>query len=295
MDKCVLQNNATFWSRIVRVAEDLIILGLGMALFILIVSCGFYLLCLLKTWPFVAKMISACPQLPSEAVWPTLIVILVVIFREHVVSALGKVPGFIERYPGKDIDAADNNPHVDEAVPDDEDGSAENTAEAHANPTGNRVNDAEMVKTGESGKCSDPKPGNGGVEKSSCTTREEIDRFVNHVLTILQKETRTVVVRNVNLFKNKSIVFDGAMAQGNVITGIEVLYQQWRYKEKLQKFDMFYKSLSQREKNSFKLLFCVRGPEKLLTELQSYREQLSLPVEFRCFGKNGEEHGNQIG
>lgn len=216
---------------------DMIMLMTGCLLVSVVVFVCVHMFRLWNTGRLLVTAVSKCSAFLSAAVWPLMILLLVIVYRKHVVNALEKIPKFIENYHASDkVTAA-------EASDDEEDSEMEHTTE-HAT-----VGAA----------------------------------FENYVLTKLQREIRAPIRREVNLFSNKFVRFDGAVVRGERITGIEVCYNLNMSGSNLQRCEKFYWSLSEKDQKHFDLLFCVRGDNATYSKLENLRDRLSFPVEFRCF------------
>ena len=147
---------------------DMIMLMTGCLLVSVVVFVCVHMFRLLNTGRLLVTAVSKCSAFLSAAVWPLMILLLVIVYRKHVVNALEKIPKFIENYHASDkVTAA-------EASDDEEDSEMEHTTE-HAT-----VGAA----------------------------------FENYVLTKLQREIRAPIRREVNLFSNKFVRFDGAVVRG---------------------------------------------------------------------------------
>ena len=274
-----------WWQRLIRALGDMLVLTCCIGIATTIVFGCVHLFRLFDTGHLLLLAISKCSPFLIELVWPVSILSLVILFREHVVRALEKVPIFIENYALKDkITPSDSrNDQCAEAkgcVP------GKNSDESASRKLPDQTEDNGGNTTSPISTETIPHPARKSdicIASSSLSTKDDAKLFVDYVLTLLQNETKTIICRNVNLFKKKGVTFDGAMVRKNIITGIEVHYGIGNYERKLMMYERFYKSLSERERESFELLFCVRGCDALLDELQSYRERISVPVEFRTF------------
>ena len=219
---------------------DMIMLMTGCLLVSVVVFVCVHMFRLWNTGRLLVTAVSKCSAFLSAAVWPLMILLLVIIYRKHVVNALEKIPTFIENYHASDrVTAAEAS--------DDEEDSEEEGAR-------------------------------GTVDISNVGAA-----FENYVLTKLQREIRAPISREVNLFSNKFVRFDGAVVRGERITGIEVCYNLNMSGRNLQRCERFYRSLSEKDQKHFDLLFCVRGDNATYSRLENLRDRLSFPVEFRCF------------
>ena len=219
---------------------DMIMLMTGCLLVSVVVFVCVHMFRLWNTGRLLVTAVSKCSAFLSAAVWPLMILLLVIIYRKHVVNALEKNPKFIENYHASDrVTAAEAS--------DDEEDSEEEGAR-------------------------------GTVDISNVGAA-----FENYVLTKLQREIRAPISREVNLFSNRFVRFDGAVVRGERITGIEVCYNLNMSGRNLQRCERFYRSLSEKDQKHFDLLFCVRGDNATYSKLENLRDRLSFPVEFRCF------------
>ena len=229
---------------------DMIMLMTGCLLVSVVVFVCVHMFRLWNTGRLLVTAVSKCSAFLSAAVWPLMILLLVIIYRKHVVNALEKLPKFIENYHASDkVTAAEAS--------DDEEDSEEEGARGTVDISKKHLHAIEHATVGAA--------------------------FENYVLTKLQREIRAPISREVNLFSNKFVRFDGAVVRGERITGIEVCYNLNMSGRNLQRCERFYRSLSEKDQKHFDLLFCVRGDNATYSRLENLRDRLSFPVEFRCF------------
>jgi hypothetical protein len=190
-----------------------------------------------------------------------MILLLVIIYRKHVVNAMEKIPKFIENYNanGKVTAAETSDEEVDSAM-------------EHTTST------MSLIEKGARDTVDAPKKSLHRIRQSSVGAA-----FADYVLTKLQREMKETIRREVNLFSNKFVCFDGAVVRGERITGIEVCYRLHSCEKKLLMYERFYRSLSESDQKHFDLIFCVRGDNSTYARLENLRGRLSFPVEFRCF------------
>ena len=240
---------------------DMIMLMTGCLLVSVVVFVCVHMFRLWNTGRLLVTAVSKCSAFLSAAVWPLMILLLVIIYRKHVVNALEKIPKFIENYHASDkVTAA-------EASDDEEDSEMEHTTSTMS-----------LIEKGARGTVDTSKKHLHAIEHATVGAA-----FENYVLTKLQREIRAPISREVNLFSNKFVRFDGAVVRGERITGIEVCYNLNMSGRNLQRCERFYRSLSEKDQKHFDLLFCVRGDNATYSRLENLRDRLSFPVEFRCF------------
>lgn len=244
-------------------------LMIGCFLVSLVVFGCVHMFRLWNTGRLLITAVSKCSDFLSAAVWPLLILLLVIIYRKHVVNAMEKIPKFIENYNvnGK-VTAA-------ETSDEEEDSEMEHTTTMS------------LIENGTRDTSDTPKKHRHAIRQITVGAA-----FENYVLTKLQREIKTPISREVNLFSNKFVRFDGAVVRGERITGIEVCCNVNMCEKNLQRCEKFYRSLSEKDQKHFDLLFCVRGDNATYDRLENLRNRLSFPAEFRCFQYEPVERGD---
>lgn len=255
LHKAEVKGGTEMCARLYSLVADMIMLVVGCFLVSAVVFGCVHMFRLWDTGRLLVGAVSMCSDFLSAAVWPLMILLLVIIYRKHVVEALEKVPKFIENY------------HTDGKV------SAADMTDDNADSGGGNE-----ALTAENNNSKRPKSNQGRIGQPN-----EAAAFMDYVLTKLQRELKEPIRREVNLFSNRFVCFDGAVVRGPRITGIEVCYSQYSCEKKLLQYEKFYRSLSENDQRHFDLMFCVRGDGTTLCRLENLRSRISFPVEFRCF------------
>ena len=272
-------NTVGFWNRVLSLVSDLFIVLIAVLFFCAIVFLVVHLFRILGTGRMLVSAIVSCSDFLSAMNWPFLVVLLVVLYRRHVLDALNEVPGFIKKYPEKEVVSVASKRGGDSENEKDND---KDNQSMHRNvPKNNNPSNVgnKPQKSIESLH----------VKKAS-RSHEEARQFEDFVLRTLQDQIGIPIYRDINLFSDRSFRFDGAIIRGNRVTGIEIVLGISKcHVERLLRIEQFFMRLSPKDKSKFDLIYCVGGDkDKIDAELMNYREKLSFPVEFRFFNNKGE-------
>lgn len=256
-----------FWARLKASLADIGVLTLALLLFCFVVALIVHLFRLFHTGRYLISAISACSDVISSFAWPSLVIVLVILYRKCFQETANELPKYLRYYLQKAIHPAHGGDD-DKTVLDDSSNQG--------------ASSLSYVSKSDS---------KGGWQNNDSKV------FENFVLNLIQQEYGVLVMREVNLFSNKSHSFDGAMIWRDSIFGVEVCYGGTeRYSRQLSRIEEFYKKLSSREQRYFGLIFCVRGErEETLSLLQRLRENLSYPVAFRVFQYDGQSKKTEDG
>ena len=263
--------NDRFLTRVKFLLGDCVVLSIGLILLCITVVGIVHLFRLLHTGKYLISAITSCSSVLSAFAWPSLVVALVILYRSVVVKALKEVPDAIRNFSLKDAIQPGNS-----------DARKSDVAVA-------TLSDNSPSKGVTSGPISSSrKKGNSGLCNAS------VD-FEDYVLSLIQREYGVLVNREVYLFSNRSYCFDGAMICMDRVLGIEVCYGgNEQYSRQLSRIEQFYQQLSSRERRHVGLIYCVHGEtEERISLLDSLRETVSFPVEFRVF-QYGEQSREEV-
>ncbi len=258
-----------FADRVKSLFTDMALLSIGVLCLCIVLAIVVCLFRFLDMGHAIVFAVSACSDVLAAAAWPLLVAVSVVLYRRHVLEALKEIPGFIRNYPSKNPVSPAANSRDDGC---DADG-------AGTSPTKHRPNERTHAVQNIS-------KGRGRMPPGSSS---EVG-FRNYVLDTLQRESGVFVLREVNLFSDRTYRFDGAMVRGERITGIEVLNgdEVSCHERALLRIERFWQGISKADRTVFDLVCCVRGErDALLPMLERVREKLSFPVEFRFFKFGG--------
>ncbi len=223
----------------------------------------------------VVSAVSDCSAALVAAAWPMLIVVLVVLYRHHVVEVLNALPCFV-----RNSSIAHLMGKVSVA-PQDVGGGHGVEADAKCQDSiAEKGNGGTVKRTSKD----DSRDGGGG-KNAKCTRSGAGDTFVEGILATIQDESGEFVYRGVNLFSRRDYRFDGAIVGDDLITGIEVSRGDVEDdRRRLDRIGRFYQSISRRDRKCFALVYCIPiGQNARAAELREHcrRQGFDFRVTFR--------------
>jgi len=242
-------------SRMLTWAVDMLIIIASIVLSCVVVFGVVHLFRLFGTGRYILNALAKSGLFFEKALWPALILIGFVVFRRQIIDALNEVPTFIKHYaPYEKISDASGTEETRETSQDEK-------------------NEKEEI-TG------------GGRNVNRLPRREAGAEFEDYVVACLQAELGVTVTRNVILFNNRMLRFDGVIVRGDKITALEIKYGNRfeNIERSMFQFIRFHKSISKQDQEHFNVMFCL--PMTMRSQLSRFaalRSCLPFPIEYRFF------------
>ena len=260
-------NETGLKSRLKALAVDMLVIIASVASACVVVFLAVHFFLLLNTGHYLLRALSYGGSFFEKALWPMLILIGFVVFRRQILNALNEVPFFIRHY----------SPYAKIA---DGSGMKEPHEVVH-------IEKNEAVKS------------NGEVSRGGLLPKRDVGQaFEDYVVRCLQAELGVTVMRNVMLFNNRMLCFDGAIVRGDVITAVEVKFGKSfeRLEGTLFQFARFYRSIACQDQAHFNVMVCLTTEMRFqLPRLVALRERLPFSIEYRFFDESVSAQGLREG
>ena len=248
-------NETGLKGRLKALAVDMLVIIASVASACVVVFLAVHFFLLLNTGHYLLRALAYGGSFFEKALWPMLILIGFVVFRRQILNALNEVPSFIRHY----------SPYAKIA---DGSGMKESQEAVHS-----EKNEAEKS--------------NGEVSRGGLLPKRDVGQaFEDCVVRSLQAELGVTVIRNVILFNNRMLIFDGVIVRGDMITALEVKFGKSveSLERTLLQFARFYHSISRQDQEHFNVMVCLTiAMRALLPRLVALRVRLPFPVEYRFF------------